>query len=54
MLGEKKLTQMFSAAIAKTKNITTAKQFLLEQFAAHRGGAPLTDDQTFILIRHQP
>jgi serine phosphatase RsbU (regulator of sigma subunit)/anti-sigma regulatory factor (Ser/Thr protein kinase) len=54
MLGEKFLALMLSNAIMKTKNVLAAKQFLLEQFTNHRGHAPLTDDQTFILIRHQP
>jgi serine phosphatase RsbU (regulator of sigma subunit)/anti-sigma regulatory factor (Ser/Thr protein kinase) len=54
MLGEKKLAEILAAAATETRTAITAKQFLLEQFAAHRGSSPLTDDQTFILIRHQP
>jgi serine phosphatase RsbU (regulator of sigma subunit)/anti-sigma regulatory factor (Ser/Thr protein kinase) len=53
MLGEKNLRQMLAKTVAETHAAETGKQFLLGQLAAYRENAPLTDDQTFIFIRHE-
>jgi serine phosphatase RsbU (regulator of sigma subunit)/anti-sigma regulatory factor (Ser/Thr protein kinase) len=54
LLGEKKLAQLFAEAAAKEPDAAGAKNFLLARLAEYRGHAALTDDQTFVLIRHQP
>jgi serine phosphatase RsbU (regulator of sigma subunit)/anti-sigma regulatory factor (Ser/Thr protein kinase) len=53
MLGEKNLRQMLAKAAEQTHDAETGKEFVTGQLAAHRGNAPLTDDQTFIFIRHE-
>ena len=52
LLGEKKLQQFFAGAAAQTRDAESGKHFLLERLTAYRGDAALSDDQTFILIRH--
>ena len=52
MLGENNLLQFLAEAGAQTRDAGGGKQFLLDRLAAYRGGAPLTDDQTLIFIRH--
>ena len=51
-LGEKKLRQLLAETVTQTRDAETGKDFLLGKLAAHRGEAPLSDDQTFVLIRH--
>ena len=53
MLGEKNLLAFLAGAAGQTTDAERAKKLLLEQLAAYRGGAALTDDETFILIRNQ-
>ena len=53
LLGEKKLQQLFAEAAAPARDAESAKQFLLDRLAEFRGSAPLTDDQTFVLIKHE-
>jgi serine phosphatase RsbU (regulator of sigma subunit) len=52
LLGEKKLAQVLAEAVAQTPDAEGSKNFLLARLAEFRGHAPLTDDQTLILIRH--
>jgi serine phosphatase RsbU (regulator of sigma subunit)/anti-sigma regulatory factor (Ser/Thr protein kinase) len=52
-LGENKLQSFLTEATAQTRDAEGAKSFLLRQFTKLRGSAPLADDQTFVLIRHQ-
>jgi serine phosphatase RsbU (regulator of sigma subunit) len=52
MLGEKRLLELLAGAAAGTGDTETGKQLLLQRLADYRGQAPLTDDQTLILIRH--
>ena len=51
-LGEHDLHQYFNEAAAQTRDAEGAKHFLLRRLAEFRGPAPLTDDQTLIVIRH--
>lgn len=51
MLGEKCLQQLLDVA-AEMPTVENGKQFLRERLTAFRGTSPLTDDQTFILIRN--
>jgi serine phosphatase RsbU (regulator of sigma subunit)/anti-sigma regulatory factor (Ser/Thr protein kinase) len=53
MLGEKKLRQWLAETAVHSRDAEAGKQFLLERLVEHRGNVPLTDDQTFILIRRQ-
>ena len=53
LLGEIFLQRMFAEAAGQPTNMEAGKQFFLGQLAAYRGAAPLTDDQTFIFIKHQ-
>jgi serine phosphatase RsbU (regulator of sigma subunit) len=53
-LGEKKLRKLLAETVTQTRDAETGKDFLLDQLAAQRGEAALSDDQTFVLIRHQP
>ncbi len=53
MMGEKKLRQLLAKAAAQTPDAGSGKEFLAGQLATYRGNAPLTDDQTFIFIRHE-
>jgi serine phosphatase RsbU (regulator of sigma subunit) len=53
LLGEENLRRLLTEAAAQTGDAASAKNFLLDRLAAYRGHAPLTDDQTFILIRLQ-
>ncbi|MGC9941920.1 MAG: SpoIIE family protein phosphatase [Verrucomicrobiota bacterium] len=53
MLGEKNLRQLLAEAAAETHDAETGKQYLIDRLAAYRRTAPLTDDQTFIFIRHK-
>ncbi|HEY5044204.1 MAG TPA: SpoIIE family protein phosphatase [Verrucomicrobiae bacterium] len=53
LLGEKNLQRLFTEAVAQTREAEAAKNSLLDKLAEFRGNAPLTDDHTFILIRHQ-
>jgi serine phosphatase RsbU (regulator of sigma subunit)/anti-sigma regulatory factor (Ser/Thr protein kinase) len=52
MLGEKRLRSLFVEAAANPGAIEMAKQFILQQINQYSGQAPLTDDQTLIVIRH--
>jgi len=52
MLGEKGLLQLFAQTAAQTSDPHSGKHFLLGRLADYCGHAPLTDDQTLILIRH--
>jgi serine phosphatase RsbU (regulator of sigma subunit)/anti-sigma regulatory factor (Ser/Thr protein kinase) len=52
MLGEERLNQLFATALGCTRDAAGAKQYLLDQMAAFRSNAPLSDDQTLVLIRH--
>jgi len=52
-LGEQNLRQYFSEAIAQTQDADSARKFLLRRLGGFRGDTPLTDDQTFLLIRHR-
>jgi serine phosphatase RsbU (regulator of sigma subunit)/anti-sigma regulatory factor (Ser/Thr protein kinase) len=54
MLGEKNLLRMLAHAAAETTGASAGKDFLLGRLADFCGHTPLTDDQTLILIRHQP
>ena len=51
--GENQLRQVFGEAVSRTRDAEEAKNFLLRRLADFRGPAPLEDDQTLILIRHQ-
>ncbi len=53
LLGEKKLRHWLAEAGAQTRDAAAGKQFLADRLAAYRANAPLTDDQTFIFIRHE-
>lgn len=53
-LGENNLRQFLAEAAAQARDAESAKNFLLRRLAEFRGSAPLADDQTFVLIRHQP
>ena len=52
MLGEKKLLELLARAGAQTADTHAARHFLLGRLADYSGNAPLTDDQTMILIRN--
>ena len=51
-LGENNLRRWLAESAAQTRDAEGAKNFLLARLAEFRGHAPLTDDQTLILIRH--
>ena len=51
-VGEKNLFQFLAETAAQTTTAEAGKTFLLDRLATYRGSAPLTDDQTFVLIRH--
>ena len=51
MLGEGKLRALLQTAAA-CPDVQAARGHLLQALAEYRAGAPLADDQTFILIRH--
>jgi serine phosphatase RsbU (regulator of sigma subunit)/anti-sigma regulatory factor (Ser/Thr protein kinase) len=53
MLGDQRLLTLFAESIAQSSAAAGAKKLLLERLATYRGGAALTDDETFILIRNQ-
>jgi serine phosphatase RsbU (regulator of sigma subunit) len=53
-LGEIELRRLFAEAVAQTRDAEDARDFLLRRLAEFRGAAPLTDDQTLVLIRHLP
>ena len=53
MLGDKNLLALLAEAAAQFPDAARTKKLLLERLAAYRGGAALTDDETFILIRNQ-
>jgi len=53
LLGEEKLRRMLAEAAAQTRDVETGKLFLLDRLTAYRGDVALSDDQTFVLIRHQ-
>lgn len=50
--GEARLRQSVGEAAARSRDAEGAKNLLLHRLEDFRGAAPLTDDQTFILIRH--
>ena len=50
--GEARLRQSVGEAVARSRDAEGAKNLLLHRLEDFRGAAPLTDDQTFILIRH--
>jgi serine phosphatase RsbU (regulator of sigma subunit) len=52
MLGEEKLLELLAATASRTSGTEAGKHFLLQRLADFRDHAPLTDDQTLILIRH--
>jgi serine phosphatase RsbU (regulator of sigma subunit) len=52
-LGEKNLQNFLNEAAAQTPSADAAKNFILQRLSEFRGSAPLTDDQTFVLIRNQ-
>jgi serine phosphatase RsbU (regulator of sigma subunit)/anti-sigma regulatory factor (Ser/Thr protein kinase) len=52
LLGDKKLFELLSEVAGRTQGAAMAKNLLLERLAAYRNGAPLADDETFILIRN--
>ncbi len=52
LLGEKKLREFFADSVARSRDTESAKNLLLDRLAEFRGDAPLTDDQTLVLIRH--
>ena len=52
MLGEKRLLELLARAGAQTTDTHAARHFLLGRIADYCGNAPLTDDQTLILIRN--
>jgi len=52
MLGEKRLLELLARAGAQTADTHAARHFLLGRLADYCGNAPLTDDQTMILIRN--
>jgi serine phosphatase RsbU (regulator of sigma subunit)/anti-sigma regulatory factor (Ser/Thr protein kinase) len=51
-LGDQDLYRFFSESVAESRDAEGAKHFLLRRLAEYRGQESLTDDQTFILIRH--
>ena len=54
MLGEKKLLELLAQTATQTDDPHGGKHFLLARLADYSGHAPLADDQTLILIRHNP
>jgi serine phosphatase RsbU (regulator of sigma subunit) len=52
MLGEERLLELLARAGAQTADTHAARHFLLGRLADYCGNAPLTDDQTLILIRN--
>jgi serine phosphatase RsbU (regulator of sigma subunit) len=54
LLGEANLRRFLAESVAQTKDADSAKKLLLDRLAEFRAGAPLTDDQTLVLIRHIP
>jgi serine phosphatase RsbU (regulator of sigma subunit) len=50
--GEARLRQSVGEAVARSRDAEGAKNLLLHRLEDFRGAAQLTDDQTFILIRH--
>ena len=52
MLGEERLNQLFAAALTCALDAAGTRQYLLDQMAAYRDSAPLSDDQTLVVIRH--
>lgn len=50
--GEARLRQSLGEAVARSRDAEGAKNLLLHRLEDFRGAAPLTDDQTLILIRH--
>ena len=52
MLGEKKLIQLLAKTATHTSDTHAGKHYLLNRLEDYRDHAPLTDDQTFILIKH--
>jgi serine phosphatase RsbU (regulator of sigma subunit) len=53
LLGDQQLRAYLNEATTLTKDAAAAKDFLLRRLGEYRGTAPLTDDQTFVLIRNQ-
>ena len=54
LFGEKNLSARLAESVTQTQDADGAKNLLLRRLAEFRGTAPLTDDQTLILIRHLP
>jgi len=54
LLGESRVRQWFAEAVAQTPDAEETKNSFLQKVAAYRGPAPLTDDQTLVLIRRCP
>jgi len=52
LLGEKNLLGLLAHTAARTSDTEAGKHFLLQRLADYRDHAPLTDDQTLILIRN--
>ena len=52
LLGEEKLLELLAQSGAKKINAEATRKFLLGRIAEFCGAAPLSDDQTVILIRH--
>ncbi len=53
-LGEERLSRLFAAAVAETRTAKEAEYLLLRRLEEFRGGAPMADDQTLIVIRNSP
>lgn len=52
MLGQKNLCHLLAESAAQTHDAEAGKQFLAARLAAYRANTSLTDDQTFVFIRH--
>lgn len=52
LLGDKKLLALLAEAATQTSDAESGKRFLLQRINDYGGHAPLTDDQTLILMRH--
>ena len=52
MLGEKRLLELLARAGAQTADTHAARHYLLGRIGDYCGNAPLTDDQTLILVRN--
>ncbi len=53
LLGGERLERLLAETAAQTSDAEMGKLFLLDRLTAYRGDMALSDDQTFVLIRHQ-